>query len=144
MPDRREFLKVSSLAMFAAFVQQPPTSAGPLSPASVEDVVAANRILADQGILDAFGHVSVRHERNPERFVLSRSLAPALITAADLIEYDRFRRRERMSPALLPECRIAVNNLLPRPLYQYQIPFSPGTCERRVHVGRRSNESSGP
>ena len=50
--------------------------------------MAANRILADQGILDAFGHVSVRHERNPERFVLSRSLAPALITAADLIEYD--------------------------------------------------------
>ena len=88
MPDRREFLKVSSLAMFAAVVQQPATSAGPLSPASVEDVGAANRILADQGVLDAFGHVSVRHERNLERFVLSRSLAPALITAADLIEYD--------------------------------------------------------
>jgi HCOMODA/2-hydroxy-3-carboxy-muconic semialdehyde decarboxylase len=72
----------------ASFGQQPPVSAGPLNPSLVEDLVAANRILADQGILDAFGHVSVRHDRNPERFVLSRSLAPALVTANDLIEYD--------------------------------------------------------
>src|SRR5262245_35453866 len=92
---RREFLKTSSLLMAggllgsrSSFAQQAPSSAGPLSPALVEDLVASNRILADQGVLDAFGHVSVRHDRNPERFVLSRSLAPALVTAADLIEYD--------------------------------------------------------
>jgi len=92
--SRREFLTVSTLAAAGAlldrvgFAQQAPVSAGPLNPALAEDLVAANRILADQGVLDAFGHVSVRHDRNPERFILSRSLAPGLVTADDLIEYD--------------------------------------------------------
>jgi len=54
----------------------------------MDDLVAANCILADSGVLDAFGHVSVRHDRNPERFVISSSLAAALVTSADLIEYD--------------------------------------------------------
>ena len=49
---------------------------------------AANRILAAQGIFDAFGHVSVRHNRDPNRFFIARSLAPELVTADDLIEYD--------------------------------------------------------
>jgi ribulose-5-phosphate 4-epimerase/fuculose-1-phosphate aldolase len=68
--------------------QQPPTSAGAADPKLIEDVVLGNRILAVEGILDAFGHVSVRHNRNPNRFLMSRSLAPALITPDDLIEYD--------------------------------------------------------
>ena len=50
--------------------------------------MAANRILADQGIVDGFGHVSVRHDRDPNRYLLSRSLAPELVTAADIIELD--------------------------------------------------------
>jgi ribulose-5-phosphate 4-epimerase/fuculose-1-phosphate aldolase len=54
----------------------------------IEDLVAANRILADQQVLDAFGHVSVRHPSNPDHFLMSRSLAPALVTAADIVEYD--------------------------------------------------------
>jgi len=93
--NRREFLRASSLALAGAWAgggaglaQQAPVSAGALGPALVGDLVAANRILADQGVLDAFGHVSARHDKNPERFVLSRSLAPALVTATDLIEYD--------------------------------------------------------
>jgi len=65
-----------------------PTSAGPAAPALVEDLVAANRILADHGVVDAYGHVSVRHDRDPNRYLMSRSLAPELVTAADLIEYD--------------------------------------------------------
>jgi HCOMODA/2-hydroxy-3-carboxy-muconic semialdehyde decarboxylase len=54
----------------------------------VEDLVAANRILAGEGVFDAFGHVSVRHPGDPGRYLMSRSLAPALVTAADLMEYD--------------------------------------------------------
>jgi ribulose-5-phosphate 4-epimerase/fuculose-1-phosphate aldolase len=54
----------------------------------VDDLVAANRILADQGVLDAYGHVSVRHPAEPDRFLMSRSLAPELVTAADVLEHD--------------------------------------------------------
>ena len=71
-----------------AAAQAPPASGGPVDPAIIEDLVAANRILADQGVLDAFGHVSIRHPANPNRFLLSRNLAPALVTANDIVEYD--------------------------------------------------------
>jgi HCOMODA/2-hydroxy-3-carboxy-muconic semialdehyde decarboxylase len=57
-------------------------------PALIEDLVAAYRILAQQGVLDGFGHVSARHNRAANRFIMSRSLAPELVTAADLIEFD--------------------------------------------------------
>jgi HCOMODA/2-hydroxy-3-carboxy-muconic semialdehyde decarboxylase len=67
---------------------QAPASGGPVAPAVIEDLVAANRILADQGVLDGFGHVSVRHPGNAARFLMSRSLAPALTRAEDIIEYD--------------------------------------------------------
>ena len=63
-------------------------SAGPPDPKLVEDLVAANRILADQGVVDGFGHVSVRHDRSPNRYLLSRSLAPELVTAGDIMEFD--------------------------------------------------------
>jgi len=59
-----------------------------LSRALAEDLVAAHRILARYEVLDAYGHVSVRSERRPDRFFMSRSLAPALVTAADLMELD--------------------------------------------------------
>jgi ribulose-5-phosphate 4-epimerase/fuculose-1-phosphate aldolase len=65
-----------------------PSSAGPASPELIEDLVAANHILASEGVLDGFGHVSVRHDKSPDRYLLSRSLAPALVTPADIIEYD--------------------------------------------------------
>src|SRR4051794_5348170 len=61
-----------------AFAQAPPTSA-PVDQAVVEDLVAANHILADQGVVDGFGHISVRHPSDPNRFLMSRSLAPALV-----------------------------------------------------------------
>jgi ribulose-5-phosphate 4-epimerase/fuculose-1-phosphate aldolase len=47
-----------------------------------------NRICANEGILDAFGHVSMRHPDNPNRYLLSRSLAPQLVSPDDFIEYD--------------------------------------------------------
>ena len=57
-------------------------------PALIADLVAANHILGQQGIFDGFGHVSVRHGRNPNRYLLSRSLAPELVTADDIVELD--------------------------------------------------------
>ena len=67
-----------------------PTPASQASPEAnlVDDLVAANRILADQGVLDGYGHVSARHDRNPDRFLLSRSLAPELVTGGDILEFD--------------------------------------------------------
>ena len=56
--------------------------------AVVDDLVVANHILAQQGVLDAWGHVSVRHPKNPDRYLLSRSRAPALVMAGDIMEFD--------------------------------------------------------
>jgi len=58
------------------------------SRALVDDVVAASRILARHEVLDAYGHVSARSDKKPANFIMSRSLAPALVTAADLMELD--------------------------------------------------------
>ncbi|GAC1576276.1 MAG: hypothetical protein NVS3B7_09140 [Candidatus Elarobacter sp.] len=57
------------------------------SDALIRDLVSANRVLFEQGVLDAFGHVSARHDGDPERFVLARSMAPALVTAGDLMTF---------------------------------------------------------
>jgi len=54
----------------------------------LEDLVAAYRILAAHGVIDAYGHVSLRSPRNPQRYYLARAIAPELVTQADLIEYD--------------------------------------------------------
>ena len=64
------------------------TSGGPVDRAVLEDLAAASRILADQGVFDAAGHVSMRHPGHPERFLMSRSLAPQMITADDIMEFD--------------------------------------------------------
>ena len=58
------------------------------SRALVDDVVAASRILARHEVLDAYGHVSARSDKKPANFIMSRSLAPALVTAADLMDLD--------------------------------------------------------
>ena len=68
--------------------QTAPTLAGPVEPQLIEDLVAANRILADQGVLDGWGHVSVRHPRDPNRYLLSRARAPEQINAEDIMEFD--------------------------------------------------------
>ena len=53
----------------------------------IEELVTANRILAREGIVDGFGHVSVRHPDNPQRFLLSRARAPDCIEADDIMEF---------------------------------------------------------
>ena len=72
----------------AVSAQATATSGGPVSPALLEDLAAAYRILEMEGVVDAYGHVSMRHPGNPNRFLMSRSLGPALVTPADIMEYD--------------------------------------------------------
>jgi ribulose-5-phosphate 4-epimerase/fuculose-1-phosphate aldolase len=56
--------------------------------AVIDDLVDANRILAGEGIVDGFGHVSARHPENPARYLLARSVAPEQVTRADIMEFD--------------------------------------------------------
>ena len=75
----------ASLTLASAAVAQTPKVR---DQALIDDLVAANHILASEGIVDGYGHVSVRDPANPNHYFLSRSLAPGLVTAADIIEYD--------------------------------------------------------
>ena len=52
-----------------------------------EQISIANRMLANEGILDAFGHVSMRHPNNPKRFFISRHRAPKLVAPSDVLEF---------------------------------------------------------
>ena len=65
-----------------------PKSGGPVDPALLADLAAAGRILVTQGVMDGFGHVSLRHPQAPHRYFMARSIAPALVTPDDIIEYD--------------------------------------------------------
>ncbi|HLW55012.1 MAG TPA: class II aldolase/adducin family protein [Candidatus Angelobacter sp.] len=92
---RRGFVAGSSMMLLGAAhdSSQSPgqsalSSAGPADPKLIQDLAAANRILANQGVVDGYGHVSVRHNANPNRYLLSRSLAPELVTAEDIMEFD--------------------------------------------------------
>src|SRR6516225_70075 len=68
---------------------QAQTSVDPAANAAViDDIVTGSRVLADFGVLDGFGHVSARDPNNPNHFLMSRSLAPALVTAGDIMEFD--------------------------------------------------------
>jgi ribulose-5-phosphate 4-epimerase/fuculose-1-phosphate aldolase len=75
-------------ALAGATLQTLDSSSSAPAPQRIDDLVYANRILADQGVFDAFGHVSVRHDKNPALFLLSRNLAPALVTAKDILAHD--------------------------------------------------------
>jgi ribulose-5-phosphate 4-epimerase/fuculose-1-phosphate aldolase len=68
--------------------QTPAIPVSGVDAAVIEDIVLGSRILADFGVVDGFGHVSARHPQNPNHFLMSRSLAPALVTADDIMEYD--------------------------------------------------------
>ena len=55
----------------------------------LRDLVVANRILSHEDVVDAYGHISVRHPDNSKRFFMARSLAPELVERRDLVEFDR-------------------------------------------------------
>jgi len=65
-----------------------PKSGGRIEAELIADLASASRILAAQGVVDGFGHVSLRHPQAPDRYFMSRSLAPAQVTPDDIIEYD--------------------------------------------------------
>jgi HCOMODA/2-hydroxy-3-carboxy-muconic semialdehyde decarboxylase len=72
-----------------AIAQTPPwQSASPKVRAAVDELVTANKILADKGIFASYGHISVRDPSDPNRLLISRSLAPDRVTAADIVELD--------------------------------------------------------
>jgi HCOMODA/2-hydroxy-3-carboxy-muconic semialdehyde decarboxylase len=82
--NRRSFLMSAGLISVArrAFAQDG------VPPALIGDLVAGNRILARQGVLDGQGHISARHPARADRFLLARSVAPAQVTPDDVLEYD--------------------------------------------------------
>src|SRR4051812_16972699 len=71
-----------------AHAQAPVNPIAGVDAALIEDIVTGSRVLADFGVLDGFGHVSARHPTNPDHFLMARSLAPALVTADDIMEFD--------------------------------------------------------
>ncbi len=73
---------------FEASAQTPSAALPGVDPALLEDIAVGSRILADFGVVDGFGHVSARSPTNPNHFLMSRSLAPALVTADDIMEFD--------------------------------------------------------
>jgi hypothetical protein len=59
----------------SAAAQTVPATAGPVPAAVIEELVLANRILNDRGVLDAYGHVSIRHPADPKRYLMARGCA---------------------------------------------------------------------
>src|SRR5215470_17575820 len=76
------------LSLPAAYAQAPSPIAG-VPPELLEDLALGSRILAEFGVVDAFGHVSARSPANPSHFLMSRALAPALVTSDDIMEFDQ-------------------------------------------------------
>jgi ribulose-5-phosphate 4-epimerase/fuculose-1-phosphate aldolase len=94
--DRRTFFSAccGAVAYTAAGAWAQPAAIPPdqFPPDSEEqriaDLVVANHILADQNVLDSYGHVTVRSFKNPKNFLMSGNRAPALVTAEDIMEFD--------------------------------------------------------
>jgi len=84
-PVARAVVSAFLCSFVAPFVSPLPPS--PPLPV-VDELVVANRILANEGVLDGYGHVSVRSPSNANRYLLARSQAPALVAAGDIVEYD--------------------------------------------------------
>jgi ribulose-5-phosphate 4-epimerase/fuculose-1-phosphate aldolase len=77
------------LALLAGLMQaRAQTAASGADASLIEDIVVGSRILADFGVVDGFGHVSARDPKDPNSFLMSRSLAPALVTADDIMAFD--------------------------------------------------------
>src|SRR5262245_20232283 len=104
----------------------------PVNPSHLHDLVVANRILANEGVVDAFGHVSIRSLDNPNRYFQSRSRAPELVTAHDLMEFSlegdaidlqgRTPYSERMIHGAIYEARPDINAVIHNHAYEV-IPF---------------------
>src|SRR5215472_5157631 len=80
-------MKLISVFLTAGLVMSAQAPAKKI-PAFVQELVLANHILANEGVVDAYGHVSVRDPMNPNHFWLARHMAAGTVTASDIIEYD--------------------------------------------------------
>lgn len=88
---RRDFILGGGVVLAAAlvgFARKSWPEALTADPALIEDLVAANRILAALEIVDGYGHVSARHDKDPTRYLIARSIAPESVTANDVLELD--------------------------------------------------------
>ena len=88
---------------------------------AIGDLVIANRILAKEDVVDAYGHVSIRHPQKPDHYLLSRSLSPEFVTRSDIIEFkldgtpindDRPPYLERFIHGAIYEARPDVNAVI--------------------------------
>jgi HCOMODA/2-hydroxy-3-carboxy-muconic semialdehyde decarboxylase len=90
--NRRNFIWACENILICAGLSSWPTRAQsvarPPDPKLIEDLVVANRILALQDVVDAYGHVSARHDGDPSRYLLSRSVSPEIVSADDVMEYN--------------------------------------------------------
>src|SRR5687768_8294839 len=84
----RVFQIVASTLVAATVPVLSQAPAAPTRQALVTELVLANHILANEGVLDGYGHVSVRSPTDPNRYLLARAGAPGLVTVADITEYD--------------------------------------------------------
>ncbi len=105
------FVFIAALCLLTPMVRA--ASAPDTDVQRITDLIAANHILADQGVLDGFGHVSVRSVKNPKHFFMSRSLAPALVTPADIMEFD-----ENSAPLDLKGREIASERFIHGEIYR--------------------------
>src|ERR1039458_2911129 len=78
---------LAGLIIFLAVAMQVLPQAAVSKPV-IDELVLANHILANEGVLDGYGHVSARDPANPSHYFLAKAGAPALVTAADITEYD--------------------------------------------------------
>jgi ribulose-5-phosphate 4-epimerase/fuculose-1-phosphate aldolase len=88
---RREFLVGGGVLLAGTLVgatRKARAESTTADPALIEDLVAANRILAALNIVDGYGHVSVRHDKNPDHYLIARSIAPESVGAKDILELD--------------------------------------------------------
>ena len=122
---RREFVRATLGALAAVpFIPRVFAQGNAALPDGIEfkRLVAANRILAREEIVDAFGHVSIRDPENPKRYVMARSRAPELVEHADLIRFEQDGRSldpsartpygERMIHGAIYEARNDVNSVV--------------------------------
>ena len=111
----------------------------------LSELVVANRILAREGVVDAFGHISARHPEHPDRYIMSRSRAPELVTSEDLMVFEldgtpvdprgRMPYAERPIHSGLYEARPDVQSVIHNHSYD-MIPFSVTRAQLRpmIHV----------
>jgi HCOMODA/2-hydroxy-3-carboxy-muconic semialdehyde decarboxylase len=145
---RRRFVRVSLGALAATpFAARAYGQAGGALPQNIDfrRLVAANRILARESVVDAFGHISVRDPENPKRYVMARSRAPELVEHADLIRFEQDGRSldpanrtpygERMIHGAIYEARSDIHSVVHNHAYSL-LPFgiTGRAVEPMVHV----------